>query len=669
MASENKPAMRFRYAEIASSDIPKSVGDNQAGRVIKVAFSSETPVLRKGDGIDHPEGENYWELLSHETGDADFALLQNRGAVLDEHDPKYPIGVIKSATLDHDKKGRAELEMDDAGLGCERCRQMTSGMRPHISVGYDQTKLLETTKHTDGLPLKRFAWRAHEISSVSVPADSAVGVGRSKTPVEDEGKNVDILSLTEKLTSEQKKRMRILLDPAAADGGTLTTAQSAEAVKLARADAQKNERTRIKGIRAIADAFKRDFPHPEAVKKIDELTAAAESSEESAGEFSVRVLTTEASKFQRANIKVIADEELHDDIDQYSFARALRSCVEQDRVGATPEGLEGEVHKELSKRSKGDFTPQGFLMPFNRKLRADRRDIRKNRAAGDMQAAIFGQGGALIPTELMLPLIELLRNKMVTERLGMKTISGLEGMITWPRHVAACTPYFVPETFLLNVSNPLIDQLAASPHRVGVTGAYSKQLILQSALDVENWMRDDQLKTLAVMIDQVSLLGTGANNQPVGIFQTPGIGAVNFAGAVTYQKVVNFKTQLALGNAAVADMAFVTTPLVEEKWRTTPKIGTTFPIFIWEDGSWGDETADGRVIGLRATATNQILNDRVGFGNFADAKKLIWGGLDIVVNPYTRSKEAVVEITTNSWMDVMVDHQQSFAYSVDAGDQ
>ncbi len=115
--------------------------------------------------------------------------------------------------------------------------------------------------------------------------------------------------------------------------------------------------------------------------------------------------------------------------------------------------------------------------------------------------------------------------------------------------------------------------------------------------------------------------------------------------------------------------SFATTPLVEEKWRTTPKIGNQFPIFIWEDGAWGDETADGRVIGLRATATNQILNDRVGFGNFADAKKLFWGGLDVVVNPYTRSKEAVVEVTTNSWMDVMVDHQQSFAYSIDAGDQ
>ncbi len=662
--------MKFRYAEIATSDMPKSVGgDEQTSRVVKVAFSSETPVLRTGDGVDHADGENYWEVLSHESGDADLALLQNRGAVLDEHDPKFPIGVIKSASIEADKKGRAELEMDEDGLGCERCRQMRSNMRPHISVGYDQTKLLATGKHTDGKPLKRFAWRAHEISSVAVPADAAAGVGRNKPAVEPETKNVDILSLTEKLTPEQKNRMRILLDPAAADGGTITAEKSAEAVKLARADAQKNERTRIKGIRSIADAFKRDFPHPDAIKKIDELTAAAESGEESAGEFSVRVLTTEASKFQRANIKVIADEELHDDISEYSFARAMRSAVEKNEVGASPDGLEGEVHKELQKRSKGDFTPQGFLMPFNRKLRADRRDLRKNRAVGDMTVGVFGQGGALVPTELMLPLIQLLRNKMVTERLGMRTISGLEGMITWPRHVAACTPYFVPETFLLNVSNPLLDQLAASPHRVGVTGAYSKQLILQSAIDVENWMRDDQLKTLAVLLDQVSMLGTGANNQPIGIFNTPGIGAVNFGGVVTYQKVVNFKTQLALANAAVADMAFVTTPLVEEKWRTTPKIGTTFPIFIWEDGSWGDETADGRVIGLRATATNQILNDRVGFGNFADAKKLIWGGLDIVVNPYTRSKEAVVEITTNSWMDVMVDHQQSFAYSVDAGDQ
>jgi hypothetical protein len=245
----------------------------------------------------------------------------------------------------------------------------------------------------------------------------------------------------------------------------------------------------------------------------------------------------------------------------------------------------------------------------------------------------------------------------------------LSGNIAWPRQVSKSSPVFVPETFALVVSNPTLDQVLGSPKRIGVTGAVGKQLILQEAFDPQNWLREDQMGSLAVEMDRVTLLGAGANSEPLGIFNTIGIGAVNFGGAVTYQKVVNFKTQLALANALAEGMAFVTTPLVEEKWRTTPKVGTTFPIFIWEDGSWGDDTADGRVVGLRATATNQINNDRVGFGNFPDAAKLLWGGIDIVVNPYTRSKEAMVEITTNVFMDVLVRHQGSFAYSVDAGDQ
>src|ERR1700690_304526 len=667
MAPQNK--IRFRFVRVAATDFPSQVQDNGSDLCLRVAFSSETPVLRVGDGFDHDEGAEFYEILDHEIANADLSLLQNRGAVLDEHDVKSPIGVILKAQIDPDKKGRADIEMDSDGLGLERCGQMRSLMRPHISFGYDLTKTLSTGTHTDGRPMKRFAWRAHEISSVAIPADGSVGVGRTHPATGNGAEPVNFIALLERLTPKEKNRMRTLLDAAPADGnGTITTAQSQAAVAEARKLAAGNERKRITGIREIATAFKRDFQHPESVKKIDELAAAAEAGEESPGEFSVRVLTTEAKTFQRANVKVIAEDELHDDISQYSFARALRSCVEQNRESAIPEGLEGEVHAEISKRNKGVFKPHGFLMPYNRKLRTAATN-RRTRAAGYLQVGVFGQGGALVQTDVYMPLIQLLRNLMVTERLGMKTIAGIEGMIAWPRHVAACTPYFVPETFLLNVSNPLLDQLAASPHRVGVTGSYDKQLILQSVLDVENWLRDDQLKSHAVLVDQVSLLGTGANNQPVGIFNTPGIGAVNFGGAVTYQKVVNFKTQLALGNAAVANMAFVTTPLVEEKWRTTPKVGTTFPIFIWEDGSWGDETADGRVIGLRATATNQILNDRVGFGNFEDAKKLIWGGLDIVVNPYTRSKETIVEVTTNSWMDVMVDHQQSFAYSVDAGDQ
>ena len=49
------------------------------------------------------------------------------------------------------------------------------------------------------------------------------------------------------------------------------------------------------------------------------------------------------------------------------------------------------------------------------------------------------------------------------------------------------------------------------------------------------------------------------------------------------------------------------------------------------------------------------------FGNFADVIVGQWGGLDIIVDPYTLKKSAQVEITMNAWHDVFVRHDESFA--------
>ena len=54
------------------------------------------------------------------------------------------------------------------------------------------------------------------------------------------------------------------------------------------------------------------------------------------------------------------------------------------------------------------------------------------------------------------------------------------------------------------------------------------------------------------------------------------------------------------------------------------------------------------------------------FGNFDDLMIGQWGGLDIVVDPYSGAKKAQVSVIINSWWDVAVRHAQSFAAIKDA---
>jgi hypothetical protein len=96
---------------------------------------------------------------------------------------------------------------------------------------------------------------------------------------------------------------------------------------------------------------------------------------------------------------------------------------------------------------------------------------------------------------------------------------------------------------------------------------------------------------------------------------------------------------------------------------------STFPIYIWEPGDFNDGSQDGVVNSYRAAATNQISNNLVAFGNWEDVIHALWGGYDVVVNPFARDTDAVVRITVNTFGDVAVRHAASFAWSTDAGNQ
>ena len=660
----NDAPMKFRYAEIASTDVvPPGAADGLTNRSIKVAFSSETPVLRVGDGIDHDEGEQYWEVLCHEPNNADLSLLQNRGAVLDEHDPKSPIGVIKSAAIEADKKGRAELEMDEAGLGAERCRQMQTRMRPHISVGYDQTKLLAEGKHTDGKPLKRFAWRAHEISSVATPADPAAGVGRNNPRTIPQPADVDILTLTGKLTPEQKKRMRILLDPAPA-----ATAPAAGAPAATIVDPLKSERQRTAEITKRADALIVD--NPGVADKVRALVTEALGAEMTVDQFSVRAMT-DCLNFKKVTPKTeVFRGYSKRDQSQYSLLRGLQSMLVP---GGKRDGVEWDMSRELTKASGGDCQPEGLFVPFDVTADMGRANRTRRMMHRDLNVNTFGQGGAFVQTTILTPIIEILRNRMVCDRLGVQGMAGLEGNIAVPRQTGAATAYSVPESAALAISTQTLDQILLSPKRVGASNQYTRQLLLQSSVDVENFIRDDLMKVVAIDWDRIILNGNGAGSEPLGIMNAPGISSVILGGTATWSSIVAMETAIAAANADVNGMAYVTTPTAKGRLKTVAKTGvgvtSVVPLFLWE-GKYGlDNSNDGEMNGYRAAATNQIPNNQLLFGNFDDVVHALWGGYDIIVNPYTLDTQAEVRITVNTFGDVAVRHPVSFCVTPDSAAQ
>jgi hypothetical protein len=70
-----------------------------------------------------------------------------------------------------------------------------------------------------------------------------------------------------------------------------------------------------------------------------------------------------------------------------------------------------------------------------------------------------------------------------------------------------------------------------------------------------------------------------------------------------------------------------------------------------------------------AYSTNQINGNEVAYGNWEDDILGMWGGLDIVVDPFTSALQATINVTVNAFIDNVVRHIGSFAWSSDAANQ
>jgi HK97 family phage major capsid protein len=610
--------LQYRFLQAAPSDLKNDGGE----RSLTVCFSSETPVLRCDDG-----GEAYYEVLDHDARNADLSLLQNGGAVVDEHNMSRQFAAVKRAWLDKDRKGRAKIIFGDIPLADERFELMSSGIRKDISFGYIQTKCLSTTRHADGKPLKRFAWKAYEISSVGVGADHfETGVGRG----------IEVLQRKSMNQNEIQTEMVALERSILHDRPDLENE-----IKQLHTRSLCAESLSLRDYKAAMRELLEENPRSNHITAVGGKELKA-----------IRALNHEVGMSKK-------------DLGEYSFSRAIRSAFENG--GRVRNCFEADISQQVE-RNCGQ-SAEGCWIPSDVLLQGSRRDFQKR----DLYTGDFTSGGAAVNPQMSVAPIELLRNKMICSRLGASYMAGLQGPLAIPRQTGTVTPQAVAEIAALTESQLSLDQVNLSPKRVGATTVWSKQLAFQSTPSIEALIQDDLLQTIAIKHDYLYLYGAGANDEPLGLLNTPGVNSVTFGGAPTYSAVVSFETALGTYNADLPPLAYASTPATKGVFKSTAVAlqgaTTVSSRSLWGDGNFADGTNDGIVNGYRAASTNQIPSDKLIFGRWSELFIGNWGGWDLVFDVITRAKNAECVLTANTWIDGALRHAQSFTVSADAGSQ
>ena len=593
-------------------------------RTIDLAFSSEAECDRGW----------YIEVLSHDAGACDLSRLLDSAPFLLDHDDEdrdAHIGVVESAEISADRRGRARVRLSKRSDIDGILTDIADGIRPHVSVRYRVLEAREIGQR-DGIPIVRIdRWQPLELSSVSVPFDHTVGVGRSLTP-----------SIPPRSP---------MAEPAPTPTPTPATTAPATAAPIdgeaVRSQGRADEQARVKAILTAGEKFKnpelaRQFV--ENGKSVDEFRVALLESIDA--KRSAQVLND--SGRQSGGIGMTKKEAR-----EFSFLRLLR-------VGMEPKSakLQEEAAFEMEAcRAAADASgkaARGFMIPVD-VLRAMSTDT--TGAAGTNPST----GGLTIEKTLRTDqFIDLLRKQSLVMGMGT-TLSGLVGNIDIPKQLSELTGVWIGEDGDAGSTEMNFGLLTMSPKTVAGMTEVTRRLLMQSSQDVEGLVRRELALALANAIDEAAVYGTGSSNQPRGVANQSGLNSVTFAAAMpTYAELVAMETELAADDALMGNIRYLINPVVRGHAKTTVKFSGTNNT-IWEPGdqlNGYDVTVSNRM--KKTVASGAVTTTDVLLGNWQELIVATWGGLDLLVDPYTNSEKGRIRIVVHQDADIGVKHPESF---------
>lgn len=600
-------ARAFRPAQVASVDAE--------ARTVQLAFSSEAAV-RRWYGL---------EILSHEPEAVVLTRLQDGAPLLLQHDPDAHIGVVESVSLDSDRRGRAVVRFGRGARATEIFQDIRDGIRRHVSVGYIVHDAEETGLRDGEAVWKITKWEPFEISVVSVPADVSVGVGRAME-ADQPGERA------ERHAAPEPKEEDIM-------SGKEETKPTPEAAPAAAQDAGRRaleaERGRARAIIEMGDAYGAPELARDAVK---EGLSAEQFQRQLLEHLNSRMQQPLSEQMRAADIGLSEKE-----VRQFSFMKVIRALADPTNHAARREAAFEFEASEAAAAKRGK-SGERFAVPTDVLTRALNTATTAS-GQGD-------SGGFLVANPLLASsFIEILRNRSTIMQLG-NVLGGLVGNPDIPKQTAGAQGYWVGEDQEAGQGNQTLGQIGLTPKTCAAFSEITRRLMMQSSIDVEALVRADLAAALALTIDKAGYYGTGENNQPKGIVKHTGVNAVNFSATnPTFAELVQMETEIAVDNADVSSMAYVTNAKMRGYAKTALKFdgiaGT-----IWEPG--------GTLNGYRTEITNQVEDGHVFMGNFNDLIIGMWGGLDLTVDPYSGSKSGRLRIVVFQDVDFALRRVESF---------
>ena len=306
---------------------------------------------------------------------------------------------------------------------------------------------------------------------------------------------------------------------------------------------------------------------------------------------------------------------------QFSIVRFIEGAMSGNMTGFEAEmaAAGAEEYRRIGLSQRGKVIPSALL-----------RDVHGQNVGTN------GEGGYLAITTQRY--IEDVKEKLVVAAMGASYLTDLVGNVSLPS-VGNVQATFLAEgasapTRVADVANVIL-----TPRGIRANMVTTRDLMKQTSLDVERILMDRLSDAEAACIDKEALKAISTAASSAG-------------SSLTWANAVAMETAINSANANRGSMGYVLSASAWGTAKTTLKASGVSGYIL--DGN--------QINGYKADYSNLLASGVIGvFGNFQDLYIGRWGGIDLLVDPFTLGDTGEIKIQLFSYADAKVAFAKSFS--------
>ena len=545
-------------------------------------------------------------------------VMTNDVRALINHDPNLILGRTENGTL--------ELSTDERGLKY----RVKLGAQQYAKDFYESVKRGDISQSSFAFTIKDQSWNEErtvrsvdkvrqllDVSPVTYPAYAAATV--------------------------QARDQQLELDEAIAEAvadtdTTVIETQTFETMNLNEMKATRGKHAdRFEELVNVAETENRDWTNNEQ----EEADLCKREVERLDGKIDRRQAHEDmiARQAQMGGTSVSEAKEVNKINRSFSLSRAVQAAS----FGKALEGAEAEWSQEAAK----EYQMRGLQMSGQIGIPASA--LYRAGGADDFQAD-SGDGSGFVATSVP-GVIDALRTPTMAERVGVTTINNATGNLKFPRVSAKAAGTEETEVSADAASGLELDEVTLSPIRVAANTKYSKQLILQGGAQVDAMISRELAAGINETIDKAVFAKAAASAGTI----------VDKAGAaVTSADLYNMQKAVLAAGGDLARCQYIGSPSALSILKAEAAIASVSALM---EGN--------NIDGYPTNFTPNLVDDdaaqgAVLFGDFQLGMVLaFFGGIDLLVDPYSNAGTAQIALHVNKFYDVDVRQAGALAYTSD----